>query len=184
MRLSNAQKRLLNALTREPTSHLYSRAWQKRHYLTSGGTRSALRRLIRLQLIVEVEGTWRLADPGMEKWWKAVLGSPSGSDGAEAIELQSVNDGFTIPPELLELCHQLKEAQDRAKKLGIFVYDRELVICPRCGLSEDISFSGALMTCKADDPTFSDTGLKFTFQGDICRCPDCGHEFRVEENAD
>jgi hypothetical protein len=189
IRLSNAQKRLLNALTREPTSHLHSRHWQRRHYLTSGGTRSALRRLATLGLVAKIDGLWRVADPGMEKWWTKVLSSTSGTTDPEATDLQYWQSNTpeaesTLPPGLRELVDSLKEIHDRARELGIFVNDRELVICPRCGLIEDVAFDGRLMTYKPDDPSMTDTGLRFTFLGETCRCASCGHEFTVEEPDD
>lgn len=44
--------------------------------------------------------------------------------------------------------------------LGMFPNDRELLVCPNCGLREDILFSGVLITYR--EPAFhEDTGLRF-----------------------
>ena len=82
---------------------------------------------------------------------------------------------FKIPPDLLALCRQLHEAQKRAKKLGIFVHDRDLLACPKCGLEEDIAFEGHLMTIRR--PKFDETGLRFRALDSKDRkfsCPSCG----------
>jgi hypothetical protein len=189
IRLSNAQKRLFNALIREPTPHLHSSNWQRRHQLTSGGTRSALRRLVSLGLIAKIDGFWRVADRGMEKWWKKVLEEPLGTSDPEEFnppcgqsnpsEAESV-----LAPALRKFLYGLKGLEDLARELGVFVNDRELVECPRCGLIEDVAFGGKLISYRADDPSMTDTGLRFTFQGETCRCPSCGHEFTVEEPED
>ena len=43
------------------------------------------------------------------------------------------------PPDakLHKLARQLVGLQQRAKALGVFANDRELLECPRCGLLED-----------------------------------------------
>jgi hypothetical protein len=68
----------------------------------------------------------------------------------------------------------------RARALGIFAGDRELLDCPSCGLMEDVLISGILVTCH--EATISrDTGLRFVehaaadgrFMG-----PECGTDVR------
>ena len=39
--------------------------------------------------------------------------------------------------------------QKRAKALGVFANDRELLECPRCGLLEDVIRASLLITCRA-----------------------------------
>ena len=63
--------------------------------------------------------------------------------------------------------------QDRA--LVIFTDDRELLACPSCGLLEDVTAEGLLVTYPKDSDNLMDTGLRF-HQLDTAsfRCPACG----------
>jgi len=88
------------------------------------------------------------------------------------------------PPDakLHELASQLTDLQKRAKALGVFTNDRELLECPRCGLLEDVTYSSLLITCRAD-ALGEDTGLRFAQLADnIFRCPSCAQ--RVEAPAE
>ena len=88
------------------------------------------------------------------------------------------------PPytELHELARQLTGLQKRATALGVFANDRELLECPRCGLLEDVTNTGLLITCRADN-LGEDTGLRFVqLADDIFRCPSCAS--RVEAAAE
>jgi len=83
--------------------------------------------------------------------------------------------------KLHELARQLADLQKRAKTLGVFTNDRELLECPRCGLLEDVTSTGLLITCRAA-ALGEDTGLRFVPLADnIFRCPSCGR--RVETPA-
>jgi len=85
------------------------------------------------------------------------------------------------PPDakLHELASQLAGLQKRAKALGVFANDRELLECPRCGLMEDVTSTGLLITCRA--PALGDdTGLRFVQLADnIFRCPSCAQRMEV-----
>ncbi|MCX7047662.1 MAG: hypothetical protein NTX50_19530 [Candidatus Sumerlaeota bacterium] len=76
---------------------------------------------------------------------------------------------------LRDLVRQLVEVRKQAEALGMFTHDRELLECPRCGLLEDVTFEGMLITYQKDAKDQSDSGLRFrpmdkaTFQ-----CPACG----------
>ena len=60
---------------------------------------------------------------------------------------------------------------------GIFDHSRELVRCPACGLFEELSAKGRLITAESDYAGV-DTGLKFVMVNDTdWECPDCGHLF-------
>jgi len=72
-RLSVPQKRLLNAICREPASHLYSTRYMVRHDLTRGGIDSALRRLRGLNLVAQEDGVWQIVPPELRKWYQAVM---------------------------------------------------------------------------------------------------------------
>lgn len=75
--------------------------------------------------------------------------------------------------KLHELATQLADLQKRAKALGIFACDRELLKCPRCGLMEDVTSAGLLITCRAT-ALGEDTGLRFVELAELVfRCPSC-----------
>ena len=88
----------------------------------------------------------------------------------------------TPDAHLHELARQLTCLQKRAKELGVFANDRELLECPRCCLLEDVTSTGLLITCRAD-ALGEDTGLRFVPLADnIFRCPSCA--LRVEASAE
>ncbi len=75
--------------------------------------------------------------------------------------------------KLHELARELTDLQKRAKALGVFTNERELLECPRCGLLEDVTSTGLLITCRSD-ALGEDTGLRFVQLADnIFRCPSC-----------
>jgi len=83
--------------------------------------------------------------------------------------------------KLHALANRLAGLQKRAKALGVFANDRELLKCPRCGLMEDVTSTGLLITCRAT-ALGEDTGLRFVqLADDIFRCPSCAQ--RVETPA-
>ena len=72
------------------------------------------------------------------------------------------------------LAGQLAVLQAEARALGLFAGDRELLACPRCGLMEDVSFIGRLITCRPS-ALGEDTGLRFEeIKAGKFRCPKCG----------
>ena len=76
--------------------------------------------------------------------------------------------------DLRALAAKLVAVQKRARALGLFVDDRELLECPKCGLQEDVTFGGQLITSYPDRPG-EDTGLHFEeLSGHRFRCPVCG----------
>ena len=66
--LSPSQRRLLNAIAREPTAHLYSKDYMARYQLTSGGIASGLRTLKKRALVGHEDREWRVQPPEMRKW--------------------------------------------------------------------------------------------------------------------
>jgi hypothetical protein len=75
---------------------------------------------------------------------------------------------------LRQLAAKVAALQAQARKVGVFPHDRELLACPRCGLMEDVSSHGQLLTCQLES-LGEDTGLRFQemASGDL-RCPSCG----------
>ena len=75
---------------------------------------------------------------------------------------------------LRSLAEQFIVLQAEARALGLFPGDRELVACSRCGLTEDVSFSGLLITSRTS-ALGEDTGLRFEeIKAGKFRCPQCG----------
>ena len=77
-----------------------------------------------------------------------------------------------------ELATRIVALQAKARALGLFTNDRELLECQKCGLLEDVTFNGLLITCRAPD-LGQDTGLRFEeLPQDRFRCPVCGSIIR------
>jgi predicted RNA-binding Zn-ribbon protein involved in translation (DUF1610 family) len=77
--------------------------------------------------------------------------------------------------DLHALARQLGEVKGRARALGIFTDDRELLACPACGLLEDVTIEGVLITYLKDGPQQKDSGLRFReVEGTCFVCPACG----------
>jgi len=76
---------------------------------------------------------------------------------------------------LVAMAGRIAELQKTARRFGIFVDDRELLTCPKCGLMEDVLFDGRLVTCR--EAGGDDTGLRFSehprADGRFV-CPECG----------
>ena len=49
---------------------------------------------------------------------------------------------------LTELCRSLEGIEKKAEALGLFLNDRELLECPCCGLFEDVTIQGILLTAR------------------------------------
>ncbi|KUK86473.1 MAG: hypothetical protein XE03_1489 [candidate division TA06 bacterium 34_109] len=96
---------------------------------------------------------------------------------------KKISDKRTIiPDKLFKATKQLIKIKEEARSLGIFVDDRELIECPKCGLMEDIDSYGRLFTVFKKSPN-KGTGLKFKEMknGKIFHCPNCGEI--VSENV-
>lgn len=76
---------------------------------------------------------------------------------------------------LYELATRLHSLKKQAKALGMFTDDRDLLECPNCGLKEDVTGQGVLITYKGGAMGV-DTDLRFPDpdeEGVSC-CPECG----------
>ena len=92
-------------------------------------------------------------------------------------------------PDVVLLAHGLRQLaarvaflQAKARELGLFANDRELLECPGCGLMENVASGGRLFTCRpvALD---EDTGLRFEeLAPNHFRCPACGAAVRAPNN--
>lgn len=107
--------------------------------------------------------------------------------GAMPRRLRKANSRSLDPAfrSFVPLFRRLYEAQQRAKKLGIFIEDRDLLTCPQCGLHEDIAFSGMLQVTMPPH-LGEDTGLRFKAvkrrSGHWC-CPACKKEFKAPDES-
>lgn len=88
-----------------------------------------------------------------------------------------------ISPELHALASELKDLQSKAAALGMFDNSRELVRCPKCGLEEDVTSEGLLITTKPDYHGL-DTGLRFAEKpAGTFRCPVCKTKFAGDDEG-
>lgn len=92
--LTNSQKRLLGAITREPSAHLYLQAYMTRHYLTRGGIASGLRRLKALNLVIQENGVWQTHPPELRKWYQAVMAPCCSPEEIEKLRWAELEDPF------------------------------------------------------------------------------------------
>ncbi|MBI3801490.1 MAG: hypothetical protein HY268_31530 [Deltaproteobacteria bacterium] len=76
--------------------------------------------------------------------------------------------------DLRQLASHIVALQKQIRSLGGFAGDRELLECPQCGLLEDVTFTGQLITWRPSAEG-QDTGLRFEELPQGCfRCPACG----------
>ena len=81
------------------------------------------------------------------------------------------------------LATEIAALQAKAKALGLFANDRELLECPVCGLMENVAVSGFLFTCRPESLD-EDTGLRFEeLSRDRFRCPACGATVREADTT-
>jgi hypothetical protein len=83
---------------------------------------------------------------------------------------------------LRQLAAEVARLQAKARELGLFANDRELLECPGCRLMENVASDGRLFTCRWE-ALEDDTGLRFTeLSRNRFRCPACGAEVRAAAN--
>lgn len=86
-----------------------------------------------------------------------------------------------VSRDLVDLARQLEQVKQQAKALGIFTDDRELLECPSCGLLEDVTAEGLLVTYVKDSADLKDCGLRFrTVDKTSFECPSCGTKLKAE----
>lgn len=101
-------------------------------------------------------------------------------------EQQNKQQSTRLFHDISSLASRLVDIHQKAKELGIFVDDRELLRCPQCGLAEDVTCEGRLTTVQPDDENYADTGMRFEeIDATHFRCPQCRHVLVVmdEEEA-
>ncbi len=86
--------------------------------------------------------------------------------------------------DLRALATEIAALQAKAKALGLFAHDRELLECPACGLMENVAAGGGLFTCRPESLD-EDTGLRFeALSRDRFLCPACGATGRESDLPD
>lgn len=87
--------------------------------------------------------------------------------------------------DLIRSILKLEKVKKEARKLGLFVDDRELLTCPKCRLQEDVTIEGLLIVVLSSRPG-EDTGLRFSkadSKGIKYCCPACKTKFLAPENG-
>ena len=81
---------------------------------------------------------------------------------------------------LIAAIRKLERVKRQAEALGIFTGDRELLECPSCGLLEDVTIEGFLVTYLRDSADLKDCGRRFRpVDGASSECPSCGTKVRA-----
>jgi hypothetical protein len=68
----------------------------------------------------------------------------------EAVEVSDMD--VTANENIVSAVRELIALQQQARTLGLFTDDRELLACPVCGLLEDVTSMGLLITYSKDSP--------------------------------
>jgi hypothetical protein len=103
---------------------------------------------------------------------------------AKEVPVPHVEDPWDTAP-LVGLFRQLQQLQAQAKALGIFTDERNLLTCPNCGLFEDVTSEGFLITSRTLSKEPLDTGLRFReIATDTYCCPSCQSEVQSSNEHD
>ena len=96
-------------------------------------------------------------------------------DPAFAARFEQAGEAWDVKlQDLRQLALRIVALQKQIRSLGGFAGDRELLECPKCGLVEDVTFAGQLITYRPPAEG-QDTGLRFEeLPQDCFRCPACG----------
>jgi hypothetical protein len=79
-----------------------------------------------------------------------------------------------VAQDVRQLVVEMVALQKKARELGLFAGDRELLACPSCGLMENVACGGRLFTCRPE-ALEDDTKLLFAeLSQNRFRCPACG----------
>jgi len=86
----------------------------------------------------------------------------------------------SVSQDLLDLARQLAQVKQQARTLGIFTDDRELLECPSCGLLEDVTAEGLLVTYPNTSEEVNDSSLRFIPADESSFiCPSCGTKVKA-----
>ena len=80
----------------------------------------------------------------------------------------------SLVDDLIPLVRELERIKQRARALGMFTDDRELLECPKCGLLEDVTAEGLLITYPKASEEMKDCGMRFKpVDESTFECPSC-----------
>ena len=103
---------------------------------------------------------------------------------AKEVPVLHVEDSWDTAP-LVGLFRQLQQIQAQAKALGIFTDERNLLTCPNCGLFEDVTCDGFLITSRTFSKELLDPGFKFReIEPATYCCPSCQSEVQSTDDLD
>lgn len=95
-------------------------------------------------------------------------------------EIKDVLD--TLIPEIVE---RYQEIQRLAKMHGIFLDDRELLDCSKCGLKEDVTFDGRLIVTNLDGSILPELSfITADKAGEWFKCPMCREKIKINLSQD
>src|SRR5215204_2521633 len=124
--------------------------------------------------------------PEFYRKFDKLLAGKSKIDAVEQLKNKSSERTEADPVKKEERLYSMAEAINelglKLTSLGGFDHSREFLNCPACGLLEDVTFEGMLITTESDYPGV-DTGLRFAKTGENeWECPDCGNLCRELES--
>lgn len=86
----------------------------------------------------------------------------------------------SLMDDLIPLVRESQRLKEQARALGMFTDDRELLECPRCGLLEDVTAEGLLITYPKGSKERKDCGFRFKEVDETTfECPSCGAQIRA-----
>ena len=110
------------------------------------------------------------------------LGAPAEAIGTHETQERQPKSGPKIANVLPKYLHrEIARVHRLAQAAGLFMEDRDLLLCSRCGLLEDVGCCGLLMTYPTGKPPV-DSGLRFKKdkRGRYI-CPNCGAVVRTDK---
>jgi len=110
------------------------------------------------------------------------LGVPAEAIGIHKTPAHQPKSGPKITDVLPKSLHrEIDRVHRLAQAAGSFLEDRDLLECARCGLLEDVSCYGLLMTYRSGKPLI-DSGLRFRKDNrGRYICPNCGAVLRTDK---
>jgi hypothetical protein len=94
------------------------------------------------------------------------------------------DDMSAFETKLMEAFRKLEADKERARSLGMFVEERDLLICKGCGLGEDVLNNGLLVVRQSGDYKAPDSGLRFQeIRANVFKCPRCAQEVSIDEEG-
>jgi hypothetical protein len=115
---------------------------------------------------------------------RRISGAPDKAMGAHETPARRGKSGPKITAVLPKSLHrEIARVHRLAQAAGLFLEDRDLLQCARCGLLEDVGCYGLLMTYLSGKPPI-DSGLRFRKdKWDRYICPKCGAVAAAEKEG-